>query len=92
MFTDGVSDNLFDSKNFSVKFEELMEEVTELCVLPYLDGTTLTDTQACAACIADLAYSVYRYPRKSPNPYKYPKPEVEEEEEEESSGGIWSEL
>ena len=81
MYTDGVCDNLLDSKSLFVKFKDLIDEVKNLCILPYLEGTTLKDTKACAECIAHLAHSVYKYPRKSRVPFKYPEAAVEEAEE-----------
>ena len=72
MFTDGVSDNLFQSRSQNVNNEQLVEQVLDICVLPFLEGETLKDPQKCAECIADLARSVNKYPRKGKQ-FEYPE-------------------
>jgi len=45
MFSDGVSDNLYDA------------DIAK-CVKPYLDGMDFTDPKACADCLANKAYEL----------------------------------
>ena len=81
MFTDGVADNLFESKSLLVKNEELIQRVLDICVLPFLEGETLKDPKRCAECIADLARAVYKYPKKMTE-FEYPEEGDQADQEE----------